>query len=93
MVGEVIQESFGLKDNLPKKDLLSEQEILQEKITSLKSELVETINKLTSLVSEAAMMAENFTSCVGGVGPPNFSGGKKVSKRKRVRRSGYNPSP
>ena len=93
MVEQVLQESFGMGE-APKREtvrepLLSEQELLQEKITSLKSELVETINKLTSLVSEAAMMAENFTSCVGGVGPPNFSE-KKSRKKKRVIKSGYN---
>jgi len=92
MVEQVLQESFGMseapKRETVKEPLLSEQELLQEKITSLKEELVETINKLTSLVSEAAVMVENFTG-VMGVGPPNFSEKKQSRKKKRVTRSGH----
>ena len=91
MVEKVLQESFGMGNEAPKREtvrepLLSEQELIQEKITSLRSELVETINKLTSLVSEAAMMAENYTGSMG-VGPPNFSNKKRGKKRGRIRRS------
>ena len=65
MVEQVLQESFSMGES-PKREtvrepLLSEQELLQEKIISLKSELVETINKLTSLVSEMAGMTVDFT--------------------------------
>ena len=92
MIDQVLQESFGMgeapKRETVKEPLLSEQELLQEKITSLKEELVETINKLTSLVSEAAVMVENFTG-VMGVGPPNFSEKKQSRKKKRVTRSGH----
>ncbi len=68
MVEQVLQESFGMGE-APKREtvrepLLSEQELLQEKITSLKSELVETINKLTSLVSEMAGMAPSVGQTV-----------------------------
>ena len=61
MVEQVLQESFGVDKKSSnretvKKPLLSEQEILQEKIVSLREELVETINKLTSLVAEMAGM-------------------------------------
>jgi len=74
MVEQVLQESFGMSNEAPKREtvrepLLSEQELLQEKITSLRSELVETVNKLTSLVSEAAQMVENFSG-VMSMGPP-----------------------
>ena len=79
MVEQVLQESFGMSNEAPKREtvkepLLSEQELLQEKITSLRSELVETINKLTSLVSEAAQMVENFTGT--GAGLLSMAGGK-----------------
>ena len=88
MVEQVLQESFGMGE-APKREtvrepLLSEQELLQEKITSLKSELVETINKLTSLVSEMVTTA-------GGSGFVNMAGGNNghprgpiaISRRKR----------
>ena len=79
MVEQVLQESFGMSNEAPKREtvrepLLSEQELLQEKITSLRSELVETVNKLTSLVSEAAQMVENFTGT--GAGLLSMAGGK-----------------
>ena len=78
MVEQVLQESFGMgeapKRETVKEPLLSEQELLQEKITSLRSELVETVNKLTSLVSEAAQMVENFTGT--GAGLLSMAGGK-----------------
>ena len=84
MVEQVLQESFGMGE-APKREtvrepLLSEQELLQEKITSLKSELVETINKLTSLVSEMAGMTVGFT------GTQALSTG--YSKKKKKKRSG-----
>ena len=85
MVEQVLQESFGMSNAAPKREtvrepLLSEQELLQEKITSLKSELVETINKLTSLVSEMAGMTVGFT------GTQALSTG--YSKKKKKKRSG-----
>ena len=77
MVEQVLQESFGMSNEAPKREtvrepLLSEQELLQEKITSLKSELVETINKLTSLVSEMAGMAPSVGQTVtqNGISAP-----------------------
>jgi hypothetical protein len=73
MVEQVLQESFGMGNEAPKREtvrghLLSEQELLQEKIISLKGELVETINKLTSLVSEMVTTAggSGFYSAAGG---------------------------
>ena len=78
MVEQVLQESFGVgeapKRETVKEPLLSEQELLQEKITSLKSELVETINKLTSLVSEMVTTA-------GGSGFVNMAGGNNGHPR------------
>jgi len=104
MVEKVLQESFGMGNEAPKREtvrepLLYEQELIQEKITSLKSELVETINKLSSLVSE---MAGVSTTMAGGI--PNFSGGttragkytslrdpvKEAKKKKRKRRRSGN---
>jgi len=73
MVDKVLNESFGLSNTPTRRQVnapvLTEQELLQEKITSLRSELVETVNKLTSLVSEAAQMVENFSG-VMSMGPP-----------------------
>jgi len=100
MVEQVLQESFGMGNEAPKREtvrepLLSEQELLQEKITSLRSELVETVNKLTSLVSEAAQMVENFSGVIG-MGPPpgepthqtrgnsgNSKSTRKISRKRR----------
>ena len=70
MVEQVLQESFGMSNEAPKREtamepLLSEQELLQEKIISLKHELVETINKLTSLVSEMDGMGMTTTQSIG----------------------------
>jgi hypothetical protein len=89
MVEQVLQESFGMGE-APKREtvrepLLSEQELLQEKISNLKSELVETINKLTSLVSEAAEMVENYTggtSLSVSMAPPKKIRRKKYGNRK-----------
>ena len=89
MVEQVLQESFGMgeapKRETVKEPLLSEQELLQEKITSLKSELVETINKLTSLVSEMVTTAggNGFYSAAGGDNGNSRS--SKVSRRRRKR--------
>ena len=87
MVEQVLQESFGMgeapKRETVKEPLLSEQELLQEKITSLRSELVETINKLTSLVSEAAKMVENYTGVTSlsvSMAPP-----KRIKRKKRTK--------
>ena len=78
MVDKVLNESFGLSNTPTRRQVnapvLTEQELLQEKITSLRSELVETVNKLTSLVSEAAQMVENFTGT--GAGLLSMAGGK-----------------
>ena len=78
MVEQVLQESFGMgeapKRETAREPLLSEQELLQEKIISLKSELVETINKLTSLVSEMVTTA-------GGSGFVNMAGGNNGHPR------------
>mgnify|MGYP003148539354 CR=1 FL=1 len=93
MMNKVLQESFGVDNEVPEKvqePQLSEQEILQERIVTLKSELVETINKLTGLVSEAASMVEGFTG-VMSVGPPpgaptgNKSGRNKLTRKIRRR--------
>ena len=70
MFEQVLHESFGIGDKAPKRvtvkePLLTEQELLQEKIISLKEELVETINKLTSLVSEMAGMGMTTTQSIG----------------------------
>ena len=76
MVEQVLQESFGMgeapKRETVKEPLLSEQELLQEKIISLREELVETINKLTSLVSEMAGMAPSVGQTVtqNGISAP-----------------------
>jgi len=88
MVEQVLQESFGMSNEAPKREtvrepLLTEQELLQEKISSLKSELVETINKLTSLVSEAAKMVENYTGVTSlsvSMAPP-----KRIKRKKRTK--------
>jgi len=90
MVEQVLQESFSMGE-APKREtamepLLSEQELLQEKITSLKSELVETINKLTSLVSEMAAMTVGFTGTQAlstGGSHGNNRNPRKVRRRKR----------
>ena len=100
MVEQVLQESFGMGNEAPKREtvrepLLSEQELVQEKITSLRSELVETVNKLTSLVSQAAQMVENYSGVLA-MGPPpgepthqtrgnrgNSRSPRKISRRKR----------
>ena len=72
MMDKVLQESFNVGNEVPEKvqePQLSEQEILEERIVTLKSELVDTINKLTGLVSEAASMVEAVTGVIS-VGPP-----------------------
>ena len=98
MVEQVLQESFGMGNEAPKREtvrepLLSEQELLQEKISNLKSELVETINKLTSLVSEMVTAAgggglttaagNGFYSAAGG--DNGNSGTPKKVRRTRKR--------
>jgi hypothetical protein len=94
MVEQVLQESFGMGNEAPKREtvrepLLSEQELLQEKIISLKEELVETINKLTSLVSEmvTAGGGGGLTTAAGN-GFYSAAGGDNGSSRtpKKVRR-------
>ena len=90
MVEQVLQESFGLgKESLNretvKKPLLSEQEILQEKIVSLREELVETINKLSSLVAEMAGMGMTTTQSIGtGYSSSNVTG-KYRGRNKRTK--------
>tara|TARA_R110000824_G_scaffold315322_1_gene502447 strand:- start:3601 stop:4065 length:465 start_codon:yes stop_codon:yes gene_type:complete len=89
MVDKVLNESFGLSNTTPRQvgssSVLTEQELLQEKIVSLKEELVETINKLSSLVSEMAGM----TGLVGGVSTTQ-SFGSGSSNPQRSKRSGRN---
>ena len=80
MVDQVLQESFGMGNEAPKREtvrepLLSEQELLQEKITSLKEELVETINKLSSLVLEMAGVSTTM-----GIAP-RMGGGNTVTSK------------
>lgn len=91
MVDKVLQESFGLSNTHTKQvgssSVLTEQELLQEKIVNLKEELVETINKLSSLVSEMAGM----TGLVGGVSTTQ-SFGSGSSNPQRSKRSGRNKS-
>jgi len=97
MVNKVLNESFGLSlaeeannahiKQSDSKPIITEQELLQEKIVSLKEELVETINKLSSLVSEMTGM----TGLVGGVsttqsfgpGPSNPHRGNRSGRNKR----------
>jgi len=82
MMDKVLQESFGVDKEVPEKvqePQLSEQEILQEKIITLKSELVETINKLTSLVSEMATIGAGTTT--------QNIGAKQGGEPKRITRS------
>jgi len=79
MVDKVLQESFGLSNTSTKQEdpnsVLTEQELLQEKIVSLKEELVETINKLSSLVSEMAGMGMTTTQSIGtGYSTKNVTG-------------------
>jgi len=90
MVEQVLQESFGVDKKSSnretvKKPLLSEQEILQEKIVSLREELVETINKLTSLVAEMAGMGMPTTQSIGtGYSSTNITG-KYRGRNKRTK--------
>lgn len=90
MVEQVLQESFGVDKKSSnretvKKPLLSEQEILQEKIVSLREELVETINKLTSLVAEMAGMGMTTTQSIGtGYSSTNITG-KYRGRNKRTK--------
>tara|TARA_R100000963_G_C4623633_1_gene90456 strand:- start:246 stop:710 length:465 start_codon:yes stop_codon:yes gene_type:complete len=70
LINSVLQESFGIGSTAPKhvsaeEPMLSEQELLQEKIISLKEELVETINKLSSLVSEMTGIGMTTTQSIG----------------------------
>lgn len=79
MVDKVLNESFGLSNTNTRKGVqtpvLTEQELLQEKIVSLKEELVETINKLSSLVSEMAGMGMTTTQSIGtGYSTGNVTG-------------------
>ena len=58
MFEQVLHESFGMGNKAPKQvtakePTLTEQELLQEKIISLKEELTETINKLTSCANSS----------------------------------------
>jgi len=79
MVDKVLNESFGLSKTSTRRQvnapILTEQELLQEKIVSLKEELVETINKLSSLVSEMAGMGMTTTQSIGtGYSTENVTG-------------------
>jgi len=79
MVNKVLNESFGLSNThtrqVSSSSVLTEQELLQEKIVSLKEELVETINKLSSLVSEMAGMGMTTTQSIGtGYSTENVTG-------------------
>lgn len=72
--------------------LLAEQELLQEKITSLNTELVDTVNKLTSLVSEMITAGGAGVTAAGSGGFVNMAGGKNgnskspaILRRKRKR--------
>ena len=68
MMNKVLQESFGVDNEVPEKvqePQISEQEILQERIVTLKGELVETINKLTELVSEMTGIGMTTTQSLG----------------------------
>tara|TARA_R110000751_G_scaffold55062_1_gene118158 strand:- start:675 stop:1142 length:468 start_codon:yes stop_codon:yes gene_type:complete len=93
MVDKVLHESFGLSNTINKQEVqgpvLTEQELLQEKIVGLKEELVETINKLSSLVSEMAGMTGGTVGGVSttqsfGPGPANP---KKDTLSGRTKRS------
>lgn len=95
MVEQVLQESFGMdaetpRQEQPKESLLSEQELLQEKIISLREELVDTINKLTELVSEMAGMGMTSTQSIGtGYSSTNVTGkyrGRNKSNRNSRRK-------
>ena len=97
MVEQVLQESFGMgaapkRETVKEQPLLSEQELLQEKITSLKSELVETINKLSSLVSEMASMGAMGVTNTGGGFAPNPSTTKKSRGSNKRTRTFKRPS-
>jgi len=89
MVDKVLNESFGLSNTPTRRQVnapvLTEQELLQEKIVSLKEELVETINKLSSLVSEMAGMGMTTTQSIGtGYSTENVTG-KYRGRNKRSR--------
>jgi hypothetical protein len=92
MMNKVLQESFGVDNEVPEKvqePQLSEQEVIEERIVTLKSELVETINKLTGLVSEAASMVEGFTGVMSfGPGAPTgkYRGRNKPTRKIRRRK-------
>jgi len=89
MMNKVLQESFGVDKEVPEKvqePQISEQEILQERIVTLKGELVETINKLTGLVSEAASMVEGFTGVISVGPPPGAPTGKYRGRNKPTRK-------
>ena len=94
MMNKVLQESFGVDNEVPEKvqePQISEQEILQERIVTLKGELVETINKLTELVSEMAGMGMTTTQSLGAGSSVNRTGKyrgrnkptKKIRRRKK----------
>ena len=89
MVDKVLSESFGLSTTPARQvgpsPVLTEQELLQEKIVGLKEELVETINKLSSLVSEMAGMGMTTTQSIGtGYSTENVTG-KYRGRNKRSR--------
>ena len=92
MMDEVLQESFGVDNEVPEKvqePQISEQEVIEERIVTLKGELVETINKLTGLVSEAASMVEGFTGVMSfGPGAPTgkYRGRNKPTRIARRRK-------
>ena len=88
MMDEVLQESFGVDNEVPEKvqePQISEQEILQERIVTLKGELVETINKLTELVSEMAGMGMTTTQSLGAGSSVNRTG-KYRGRNKRTKK-------
>ena len=81
MMNKVLQESCGVDNEVPEKvqePQISEQEILEERVITLKSELVETINKLTSLVSEMVSMGGGGVTTTQSNG--TNQGGKRITR-------------
>ena len=91
MMNKVLQESFGVDNEVPEKvqePQISEQEILQERIVTLKGELVETINKLTGLVSEMVSMGGGAFTGNQSLGVPmgKYDGRNKSTRKIRRRK-------
>ena len=88
MMNKVLQESFGVDNGVPEKvqePQISEQEILQERIVTLKGELVETINKLTELVSEMATIGGGAVSTTQSGFLKQGAGKRRVTRTSRER--------